>query len=34
LSLFHCFYSCALANDVLNFFKVDIIPPTAEKDSL
>jgi hypothetical protein len=34
LSLFHCFYNYALANEVLNLFRVDIMPPTAEEYSL
>jgi hypothetical protein len=34
LSLLYYFHSYALANEVLNFFKVDIIPPTTEENSL
>jgi hypothetical protein len=34
LSLFHCFHICALANEVLNPFRVNIMPPNTEKDSL
>jgi hypothetical protein len=30
LSLFHYFHSCAIANEVLNLFRVDIMPPTVE----
>jgi hypothetical protein len=33
-SLFHYFHSYALANEMLNFFRVEIMPPTTEKDSL
>jgi hypothetical protein len=34
LNLFHYFHSCTLVNEVLNFFRVDIMPPTTEEDSL
>jgi hypothetical protein len=34
LSLFHYFHNCTLANKVFNFFRVDIMPPTVEEDSL
>jgi hypothetical protein len=34
LNLFHYFLSCVLANEVINFFRVDIIPPTAVEDSI
>jgi hypothetical protein len=33
LNLLHYFHSCTLANEVLNFFRVDITSPTAEEDS-
>jgi hypothetical protein len=32
--LFHYFHSCALVNEVLSFFIMDIMTPTAEEDSL
>jgi hypothetical protein len=34
LSLFYCFHSYALVNEVLNFFRVNIMSPTTEEDSL
>jgi hypothetical protein len=34
LSLLYCFHTYALANEVLNFFRVDIMSPTTEEDSL
>jgi hypothetical protein len=33
-SLLYCFHICALINEVFNFLRVDIMPPTAEEDSL
>jgi hypothetical protein len=32
LSLLYCFHNYALANKVLKFFRVDIMPPTAKED--
>jgi hypothetical protein len=34
LTLFHCFHSYALANEVFNLFRVDVMPPNIEEDSL
>jgi hypothetical protein len=34
LSLFHYFHSYALANEVLNLFRVDIMPHNKEENSL
>jgi hypothetical protein len=33
-SLLYWFHICGLVNEVPNFFKVDMIPPIAEKESL
>jgi hypothetical protein len=33
-SLLYCFHICALVNEVLNFFRLDMMPPIAEEDPL
>jgi hypothetical protein len=33
-SLLYCFHICVLSNEMFNFFKVDIMPPIAEEDSI
>jgi hypothetical protein len=33
-SLLYCFYICVIVNDVLNFLRVDMMPPIAEEDPL
>jgi hypothetical protein len=33
-SLLYCFHVYALVNEVLNFFRVDMMPPILEEDSL
>jgi hypothetical protein len=33
-SLLYCFHICTLVNEVPNFFRVDMMSPIAEEDTL